>query len=745
MASQPKAAKGFLSGGTTATKKRRPVLEPSAPPPAEKTPPATSSKIGCRGEAAAKLPDFYLDANPSEAGPTTEPAAALSRELQVHHVLKLLELRGECAAQEVRLRVLAGIGVWARGLFFDRDVLADALQLWQGLPAAKPVEGKEGEHAAAVQMKPASEGSGKASPGTSGRRPKRKASAAGLATASGESGAVGSPKVRALKASAGHRVPPTGGPRGDSCDKAQADGPLIPKTLRERLAMKAGTSVKELGLPGIEEVATPCRRSFGRRSPGVAESSPLTKIETRRSGARRRSRGPPSPTRADVEIPVNKEVGPAEKQKVTQAAQVDCRAKPDVGGITAKAAPEQGKSSKELKALLAAAGMSARRLASCVEKAELLLLWKRLRALQGRSLSDLQAECRDTGIPPQPVASECVRLLLEPELAQPSEPWLPAAVPAEAAAVSSSAPAVSTNGPAEASREVERILPLRRDQFTTPALWGFAVLAVTTKDLGTVQRAYRAIMRRLHPDKAGSAPGVAEAAEAAREAREACERYLSNEEAPGTPRLLSYDVLSSEPGSRRFKLHWVAPEPRESAPVRRYIIAALDPAYGRPLTVAILEPDWHEELRRFLSVEDLTCFTLAEKELQKMPSLWRQSAAVVQVAAANEAGQSSWATLRISLASHWAQSQPFGLATPPHQAPGSSGLGPCTPEPPSSEDHTFDLELRRRKGPGLRSWLEQQRKALLTNWLRSIRWPAIGTRDELVQRILYVVDGKTQA
>merc|ERR1719411_714019 len=89
---------------------------------------------------------------------------------------------------------------------------------------------------------------------------------------------------------------------------------------------------------------------------------------------------------------------------------------------------------------------------------------------------------------------------------------------------------------AEARREAERILPLVQGNFSTPAAWGFAVLDVASRDVASVQRGYRTLMRKLHPDKAGSDPSVVHAADMAREAKDACERGLSKEEPPGAPR-----------------------------------------------------------------------------------------------------------------------------------------------------------------------------------------------------------------
>merc|ERR1719287_230068 len=140
----------------------------------------------------------------------------------------------------------------------------------------------------------------------------------------------------------------------------------------------------------------------------------------------------------------------------------------------------------------------------------------------------------------------------------------------------------------------------------------------------------------------------------------------------------------------------------------------MDPAYGRALTIAVLEPDYSEELRRFVSVEDLNSFVLAEEELQKMPALWQQANVTVQVAAANDTGQSPWATLQVSLAT--------GMAVRPQLGMGHSRGIQQSPGSPSADDAEFNKELRSRRGPQLRSWLEQQKKAPLAAWLRTMYW-----------------------
>jgi hypothetical protein len=84
--------------------------------------------------------------------------------------------------------------------------------------------------------------------------------------------------------------------------------------------------------------------------------------------------------------------------------------------------------------------------------------------------------------------------------------------------------------------------------------------------------------------------------------------------------------------------------------VRRFLVGVFDPAYGRSLTVAVLEPDYDDVARRFVSVEEIDSFILAEEEMSKMPRLFKESTVTIQVAAANEAGQSPWATLIVPVA-----------------------------------------------------------------------------------------------
>ena len=305
-----------------------------------------------------------------------------------------------------------------------------------------------------------------------------------------------------------------------------------------------------------------------------------------------------------------------------------------------KPAPEaEGSSVKELKSLLAAQGIDH---AGCVEKSDLQALWGRFEMWRQRPLSELQDSCEVEGGPRFNSVDECAR-------------YLATGTPPVVSSVQRSAPAAQATEAGvpkeqDALREVQRILPLRKESFRSAASWGFAVLEVaSTCDVSAVQHAYRSMMRKLRPDRAGQDAQVARALGLVREAKEAGERSLSRQEAPLAPRRLWHETLSSVPGQRRFKLHWTPPEDRVSAPIRRYVVAVFDPAYGRALTIAILEPDYSEESRSFVGIESLTAFEFSEEDFQKMPKLWKQTSANVQVAAANKAGQSAWATLQVPL------------------------------------------------------------------------------------------------
>lgn len=390
---------------------------------------------------------------------------------------------------------------------------------------------------------------------------------------------------------------------------------------------------------------------------------------------------------------------------------------------------------RELKGLLLAAGVTPP--PGCLEKTELQSLLSRVQQLQTTSLAELQSLSLAAGGQRFSTTDECIRFLFDAPLASaiPAQPARSAVKDEDTGIVGGperSAAAKQALGGIDS--EVDRILKLRKENFSTPCCWGFAVLDVPSEpaqDVAAAQRAYRTLMRTLHPDKAGgTSQRLAEAAEMAREAREAIVRGLNREEPPGPPTNLHCSVVSSELGSRTFQLRWEAPRTNTSAPVRRYIVAVVDPAYGRPLNTAVLEPDYNAMLGRFVPVEELTEYILAEKELQKMPKFWQQMSGTVQVAAANDTGQSPWTVMQVRLQ---------GLK--PVREPKKPREAPDAVQHDAMDDRAFKHEIMRRQGPGLKSWLETQKKGSLASWLQSVHWPAIGSKDDLVQRILFVREG----
>lgn len=202
----------------------------------------------------------------------------------------------------------------------------------------------------------------------------------------------------------------------------------------------------------------------------------------------------------------------------------------------------------------------------------------------------------------------------------------------------------------EATQEVDRILSLEKGSFSFLPSWGFEVLGVTERDIQSVRHCYRALMKKLHPDKTEQSPLLVRAVEKIHEAKIMCENSLSPQSPPGVPRCFLAHVTCSVPGRRRYRVQWSAPEPREGAPVLRYLVAIHDPWLGKVVRLATLEPDYSQELGRFLSVEEMGVYELAEEDLgHTMPGLFQQAYIRFYVAAANTAGQSIWCTSQIPI------------------------------------------------------------------------------------------------
>jgi hypothetical protein len=439
--------------------------------------------------------------------------------------------------------------------------------------------------------------------------------------------------------------------------------------------------------------------------------------------------------------------------------------------LPARSGAEMNFSVRELKEQLSLYSID---FSNCVEKQELQELWQKFELLCQRPLAELQATlaAATSGsvsgkVPPPPSTAEaCAAQLLEVmnsgEMhAQTNAPTASAASRAgptpsvpqqteravqvnsqEQDSLESSPCGSSTNTSSareqEAAAEVRRIESIRRGAST----WGFKVLAVESRDLAAVQRGYRALMKKLHPDKVQHSAAVSRALETLKEAKEVCERQLSTQSPPSPPRHFSFTPLCVIPGKRRYRLHWSAPHEHECSPVRRYIVAAFDPAYGKALNVSILEPDYDEELRRFVPVDELKEYVLAEEELQKMPSLWRQDAATMQVAAANDAGQSSWATLKVPLSLSAAASH---KSSPSASSRIYEWQGPSTPNARDVEERSFAEELRSRHLDALnsdefRGWLERQRKPQLIAFVKSMAYPEDGNKNTLIDRVILIMD-----
>jgi len=203
----------------------------------------------------------------------------------------------------------------------------------------------------------------------------------------------------------------------------------------------------------------------------------------------------------------------------------------------------------------------------------------------------------------------------------------------------------------EAAKEADRINALRRENFTDQVAWAHAVLDCESTDAAepsSVQRCFRGLMRKLHPDRVGHSVELAQVVEVLRKAKDIAQKHISEVEPPGPPRNFQAATLCTTRGQRRIRLQWSAPEDLGRCPLRRYIVRVVDPVAGRAITVANLEPDYIEELKRFVSVEELGCYVLDEQEL-RMPGLWKESMVTLQIATANEAGTSQWSVVKIPL------------------------------------------------------------------------------------------------
>jgi len=447
-----------------------------------------------------------------------------------------------------------------------------------------------------------------------------------------------SPVAKHLKSARKHGQEPTARVAANAAS-ASSTGRGIFAVFAEAAAAKRRASVS-----GVPEASKRCQQDDCFSTAADLQSHSVSPI-TRRSGSALRSGNAVSSSESwtlqdDC-------LGPAtasESSTKSRRLSVESEASRTSGG-----SPKQGTraklSVKELKARLTAQGLDT---SGCLEKADLEQRWQRFEVLRCRPVVLLQAECVAAGHDHAASlvdANSLARLLMSDA---PAPSVTPVAVAPPGAPVAQHA---IDNALGAAEDQVARIASLRKRSFRSHLAWGFTVLECGSEDqtASAVQRQYRALMKQLHPDRCGHIDGLSQAVETVREAKELCLRKLSTQETPHPPEDLQFEVLCDRPGHRRIKLQWDPPDDSENAPVRRYVVAAFDPSYGKALTVTLLEPDYSERLKRFVSVEELNSYVLAEEELEKMPSLFAQDIAELQVAAANEIGQSRWSKIRVPL------------------------------------------------------------------------------------------------
>jgi len=293
----------------------------------------------------------------------------------------------------------------------------------------------------------------------------------------------------------------------------------------------------------------------------------------------------------------------------------------------------------------------------------------------------------------------------------------------------------------EALAEAARIFAVRKARFASQVEWGFAVLGSPLRDVPSVQKAYRILMRPLHPDRAGSQPEVAAAVELLREAKDHCERALRHQSPPDRPTRLAVAHLCTEVGRRRFKVQWKAPENRESAPVHRYIVAVFDPSYGKALSVGTLEPDYSQEYKRFLAFDDpeLCSYVLSEEDLRKMPNLFKSDVITVQVAAGNNEGQSDWSIVKVRLqaAVRAPRAQaPSRLSIPGPGRASTPGVGLESSANRADEDREVDRCVQARVGRELESWLQHAKKEQIQGWLKRRYQQYSGSKEIMIKRLI---------
>jgi len=461
----------------------------------------------------------------------------------------------------------------------------------------------------------------------------------------------------------------------------------------EEEEQEEGEEDETLGTP---KVATPCRRRLKVQtsSPGPVPP-PTIGAPLSTPIAQKRPASPSASLAAEAAASDSKlKVSRLLERRISDE-QWQLRRPPQAMCGKGLAIPGPGSSLKELRGFLAERGIDT---SDCVERSDLEELCGRFDEFCKKDIEELRVWCLSSGAELssllgtniEKLALLAVRLEQKDRRKAFQKRWGASSLPTSSASVASPAPsrartscenaspcelqgmpspAVSSTSPAsskkgaaasteqpepasrteEAAQEIARIGKLRKQTYATTTLWAMTVLGIWREDVAAVQRGHRALMRKLHPDRVGLLEGADKTMELVHEAKACLERAFSQRWPPAAPSKAQASLQCAVAGRRRLELKWAPATNAGAAPVHKYTVAVFDPAYGKALTVAVLEPDYCEELKRFVPVEEICSYVLVEKDFQKMPSLFKQSTIIVQLAAVNDAGQSPWTTLRVRL------------------------------------------------------------------------------------------------
>jgi len=254
-----------------------------------------------------------------------------------------------------------------------------------------------------------------------------------------------------------------------------------------------------------------------------------------------------------------------------------------------------------------------------LDRLDLCQFLKEVTSMLAKPLSELQALSNIDG-----QVIDCLRALLNPRKESINAP------------VAVSAP--------DSIVEANRICRVSTDSFR----W-FTTVLNCDRNNDELQKQYRFFMRLFHPDKfRGDVPHcVSQALEKVKSAKKALENELNkfSIRLPHMVHGLSWNLVCAIPRSRVVRLSWNHP----AGQIDKYNVQVLDPCYGRYLNICVLEPDYYEEKRKFVSIQELNEFDVEERKLDKMSHLFDGKQVEFQVAAANSAGVGPYAQIKVDL------------------------------------------------------------------------------------------------